>query len=199
MRSLCYALIGIVALQGCWAQKEVGLRDVPPAVNLFIDLSTNHRIDKAWRKANLDLIFHPNFDGLGLMPRNKAIQEIVPVANHGQALFLSSKLGQVLKARAWVDYTKPNKEPEDVLIVRIDYLVVATMVAGEMMVFEKPVTALEYIVLAFDSNDGKQKVIGEYPSPKDEQFIGARYFLANFEALSGDKNMKGQLKNVIGR
>ena len=194
MKRLAYTLLGIVLIQGCWAQRE----ELPSAANLFIELSTGHQIDKPWRKANINLIFHPNWDYLGLMPRYKGIQEIQPIV-HGQALFLSSKVGKVLKARAWIDYTKPNKEPEDALFVRIDYLVIATIADNKMTVFENPLAAQQYIILAVDVDDGKQKVVGAYPSLKNEQFIGARYFLANFEALSGVKSMKGQLEKVIGR
>jgi hypothetical protein len=189
-------LVALVLIEGCWAQSDVKTGNLPVAASLFVELSTNHYIDKPWRKANINSIFHPNADYLGVMPKYESIQEIQPIV-HGQALFLAVKVGKVQKGKAWVDYTKPNKEPEDALFIRIDYSVVATIEDAKMRVLEKPVIASEYIVLVVDAEDGKYKVIGVYPSLKDELFIGGRYFLSNFEALSGDKNMKGQLENKI--
>ena len=186
MTRLVVALVGLALIQACWGQDAAGTRDLPAAVNLFMELSTDHYADKPWRKVNLDSIFHPDVDYLGTMPRYEGIQEIKPIVTHGQALFLTSKVGKVIRAKAWVDYDRPNKEAEDALFVRIDYLVVATTLNNTMTVLEKPVMAQQYIILATDADDGKQKVIGIYPSMKDEQFIGAKYFLANFEALSGD-------------
>jgi hypothetical protein len=197
MRQLICIFVGIVLIQGCWAQKNVAIQDLPPAVGLFVELATNHFIDKQWRKANITSIFHPNDFGLTDLPRYKGIPEIEPIVYDGQALFLTSKVGQVMRDRAWVDVTKRNEELEDALFVRIDYSVIATMAKdGKIRILDQPVSVRQYIILAVDTDDGKQKVIGVYP--RHEQFIGAKYFLENFEDLSGEKNLKDELKKAVG-
>jgi hypothetical protein len=189
---LAAVFIGVI-FQNCIAQDfDEDIVKVKKTTSLYIELEQDHYVDKAWRKTNLNKIFHPNLNYIGAQHEYSSIIDKLNKLD-GTFLFLSAEIDSIAKGKAWIDYTKSQSSEELAYFVKISYLVIAIIKNAALEIPDVPQKIEEYIVLGLDKVDNEYKVIDTYPSLKNREFIGVKYYIDNYDKLSRSIEYKEKL------
>ncbi len=162
---------------------------------LYIDLITNHKIDREWRKKYIKLIFHPDAFFLTGPINYPGISEEYHYKN-GIYLFTTTKIDKKYIKKQHVDYNKIKDSIEDVVFIRIKYNVIAVNTLDTMTILDRQTTMYQYLILCNNEETNRFNIYDFYPYSHIE-FINARYYLQNFEAYEINAHQKYDLERAL--
>jgi len=196
MKKLLVGIFLMILIVSCVAEDNKILDQAQPALSLYIDLITNHYIDRPWRKANLGKIFHPDQNFLE-GKTYQGITEELP-RYEGNNLFTALKIVTVYTRKEWVNLSKPKTFEEDVIYVKITYKVVGITRNDKISLLASPLSVSQYLIMAIDQGDNMYKIIDSYPSSYDI-YISAKYYLDHIDLFEGVNTsaLKNQLIELL--
>lgn len=193
MKKLLVGIFLMILIVSCVAEDNKILDQAQPALSLYIDLITNHYIDRPWRKVNLGKIFHPDQNFLE-GKTYQGITEELP-RYEGNNLFTALEIVTVYTRKEWVNLSNPKTLEEDVIYVKITYKVVGITRNDKISLLASPLSVSQYLIMAIDQRDNMYKIIDSYPSSYDI-YISAKYYLDHIDLFEG-RNTSALKKQLI--
>jgi hypothetical protein len=186
----------LLFVAGCSSPPALDKR-IDKIVSMYVDKVTNHAAERRWEGGSVDAIFHPDFNYLSLGTGYSGLESPSRVYE-GTSLFIRTKIEEATEVQARVNLMKPPDTVEDAFFVKISYTLIAASEGDTLVMLPEPAQTFQYLVLSADPKDGSYKVIDFFPLSKSD-FIGAQYFLDNFDSLSVDGEFKKLLAAKLGK
>ena len=198
MQLIIVSLFLSLVSSSCYAQ-DVEYNQVQQTVSRYLE-SIDHSSEREWRKKNINKLYHPDINGLGASMKYNSISETLP-EYRGINIVTQIKVGITKKGYEYVDTNKQKNSLEDAYFIKLNYKLLAVYYEKEgkvyqKKIYEKPIDASMYLVLAIDPNDKMYKVIDQYPTFLTE-LMSDKQFMKNTDEFSDDKEFLDKVSEEI--